>query len=381
MNTSFAVLWPAQAARLRSGALLCAAAMAVSGLVWANHGPSITYSVTAQQSSTGVSPSSNGGNWVYQFTVTDGDSLTATLPVAFCLETITEGTIEWQSVTFSFPVSAGNLPGVTVPGNVGFTKAADGNSPPICKTANIQIATGALTLSDPAIAENRNRNINISASGLPGNPHGLNLGGSTPNIHVQVAIQPRATHAANCYITDSSGAFLADCAGTPVTDSGSYDGRFAIVANKKNTAVSTNPGQFYYNVTWENTTGSAQTVDVDFERAGVNPKGAQAIHAAVFEPLFGGVTPVEFEVVNDSIPGASDDAIEGIVVPAGWTLWVNYHLEWDGLGSTLSSTCTSNCADAGTAGAPFQVVATITGGAGSGISETCDSGAAGYRKK
>lgn len=327
----------------------------------------------------------NGGNWVYQFTVSDGDSLVATLPVEFCLETITQGTVTWQSVTYKFAVSAGNLPNVTVPGDVAFTRAADGSSVPICKTANITIATGALTLLDPAIAENKNRNINISVSGASSNENGhskLNLNpNNPPNIHIKVAIQPRATHAANCYMTDSSGAFLADCVGTPVTASGSYDGRFAIVTNKKNTAVSTNPGQFYYNVTWENTTGSAQTVSVSFVREGVNPKGAQAIHAAVFEPMFGGVTPAQFEMVNDAIPGGSNDAIQGIVVPAGWTLWVNYHLEWDGLGATLFSTCTSNCTDAEAAGAAFQIVATITGAAGSGIEETCDSGAFGYKKK
>lgn len=70
----------------------------------------------------------------------------------------------------------------------------------------------------------------------------------------------------SCFLTNSDGAFLADCDGVLVTESGSDEGRFAIVVNKKQIGVATNPGQFYYNLIWHNTTGAQQTVDVEFER-------------------------------------------------------------------------------------------------------------------
>jgi hypothetical protein len=79
-----------------------------------------------------------------------------------------------------------------------------------------------------------------------------------------------------------------------VTDSGSTNGRFVIVVNKKNIEVATNPGQFYYNIVWTNSTGFDQVVEVTFARTGVIPNGAQAIHGEVFPDPFTGVTPALF---------------------------------------------------------------------------------------
>ena len=142
-----------------------------------------------------------------------------------------------------------------------------------------------------------------------------------------------ATSNISCFITDSSGNFLTKCDGSLADQSGSDAGRFAIVANKKLIEVSTNPGQFYYNVLYHNSTSAPITVDVTFSRLGVDPKGAQAIHAALFAPPFSGITQDGFNDVNDGIPEGTDDQVQGITIPAGWTLWVDYHLQWTGLGS------------------------------------------------
>lgn len=345
-------------------------------------GPSITYEETGMQSTPGgISPSSNNGSYTYQYTISDGDSITDTIQVEFCLTNVTQDEERpWQSVTFSFSAPSGGLPGVSQPANIAFAPDQEGGGLPAvaCKTANISINTGVLTLTDPNVAEEKAANLNVSAAGLPGNPQGTSLSpNNPPNIHIKVSILP-AQSSTSCYITDSSGVLLAKCDGTPVAESGSDEGRFAIVTNRKEIGVATNPGQFYYNVVWLNSTGAPQVVDVNFQRDGVNHKGAQAIHAAVFEPVFGGVTPDAFELVNGEIPGGSDDTIAGIEVPAGWTLWVNYHLDWDGLGKPLPLNCTGDCEWANPSGQGFTVSATITGGS---VSEVCESGAWGYKKK
>jgi hypothetical protein len=159
-----------------------------------------------------------------------------------------------------------------------------------------------------------------------------------------------------------------------VDESGSTDGRFPIVANaKRNIQVATNPGQFYYNIIWENKTGATATVNVAFMRSGVNPKGAQAIHALAIAPPFSGINMDDFNAVNEGIPGGSDDLIEGIVVPANWFLWVSYHLEWAGLGQSVPGGCATTCP---TANQLWTVKGTISGA----VDRECTAGAAGYKK-
>jgi hypothetical protein len=170
---------------------------------------------------------------------------------------------------------------------------------------------------------------------------------------------------------------LTDCTGTWVTESGSDDGRFSIVVNnKKNIQVSTNPGQFYYNFVWYNSTGSEQTVNVNFERTGVIPHGAQAIHSAVFNGYLSEVDPADFDEANmNGIPDGTDDEVLGIVVPAGSSLLVTYHLEWADKGQPVPPGIALNCEEAD------QLVEVIGEVSGTGITtESCTSGALGYKK-
>jgi hypothetical protein len=369
---------------LASGLVLACSGVAVA----ASDAPTITHSVTPQTASNDVSAAVTGSGkvYTYHFTVYDGGSLdNVSIPVKFCLDDIDQqSTNPWASVTYSVPSAAGNLPGVTTSSStVAFTRAAHGDATPICDTADIVINTGTLNLTDPSTAQTKIANLNnFSVSGASTFESGsrklnLNPTGNGVDVHIKVDILP-AQPAAHCYITDSSGMLLSDCQGRLVADSGSDDGRFAIVTNKKGIAVATNPGQFYYNVTWLNSTGAAQVVDVAFDRANVTAHGAQAIHAAVFAPAFSGITQENFNLVNDAIPGGAQDAISGITVPAGWTLWVNYHLEWAGVGGTLAPSCTGDCNLANPDGVGFSVAATISNET---VDAACSSGAWGFRKK
>lgn len=326
------------------------------------------------ESANGVHPSNMGNNWVYGYSITDGGSVSDTLPIQIC---VTAQNRTWNSFTLEFGPSGmgGNLTNTQVPKPTDVTfNFVDSDTLPDCQNRNISITTGPLVLTDPNVAETFSKLFNIGVKSNDPNPFTINLGQTSDNIHIFINVLPVGSNI-SCFITDSSGNFLTNCAGETVDESGSNDGRFAIVANsKKNVAVSTNPGQFYYNVLWKNNTGSSQTVAVSFERNGVNPKGAQAIHAWAFAPPFSGVTVDNFNAVNEGIPGGSDDQIENIVVPNGWTLWVSYHLEWSGLGGPANHIATG----CGNASQQFAVTATVSG---TGItSESCTAGALGYRK-
>jgi hypothetical protein len=338
----------------------------------------VGFTSTPKPSNPGVVfPDTSGNSTVYEYSISDGGSVTDGIPVEFCLTG--EENTNWTSfqVQIGNQGSGGNLVGVTYPANKTFTSAETIPDLPVCKTATININTGPLTLTDPNVAQQFVKNINISiVSPNPStgaNKPQVNPTGST-EIHIRVSVAP-ATQNISCYITDSSGNLLTACDGTLADQSGSDDGRFAIVANKKNLEVSTNPGQFYYNVLYHNPGSAPITVDVSFSRLGVDPKGAQAIHAALFAPPFSGITQDGFNEVNDAIPEGTDDQVQGITIPAGWTLWVDYHLQWDGLGSPVPTGCATECPNADQ---QFSVTSTVT--ETGGHFEDCTAGAWGYKK-
>jgi hypothetical protein len=180
----------------------------------------------------------------------------------------------------------------------------------------------------------------------------------------------------SCFLTDSSGLLLADCAGAPVTASGSSDGRFIIVVNKKNIEVATNPGQFYYNFIWRNAGVVPQTVSVAFSRLGVAPQGAQALHSWVTHRFGGPITTSEFDATNEiGLPSGSDDNVGPVSVPPGDSLIVTYHLEWTGIGGQAPSTCATSCA---TANQIISVTGTVSGPYIT--TQTCTAEARGYKK-
>jgi hypothetical protein len=322
--------------------------------------PSMTVTVEPMTSNTGVPPSISGNNAVYSYaSIVAGSSVVDSILVRLCATSVSAAGI---SATFDFQPAggSGSLPGVTVMGMpVTFTAVG-------CQDVTLSIATGPLDEGNYA------RNLNIQRTAR--SPSNLNTTIEQPNnIQINVSVLPPP--AISCFVTDGDFNFLRDCAGNEVTEG--VEGRFAIVVNaRRNLQVATNPGQFYAHVLWMNVGADERVVDVEFERYGVVPKGAQAIHARVFPPPFSGVTMEDFELVNESMPGGSDDHIGGIAVPGGWTLWVTYHVEWGGRKMPVPTDCAESCAEANQL---FSVQATVSGDGVAPVS--CETGARGYKKK
>jgi hypothetical protein len=320
--------------------------------------PTFNVVVTAQTSTpVGVVPASPGasGNWQYLYVLNAPGTLVDSIPVQLCVTGIGAG----QSLTLKFGPngSGGNLSDTDVAAPLIPTFTVDG-----CTTVSININVSGLAVG----TYNKNVLVQVDDS-VPSNAHA-----SFDGHRIQIQLEVLAAVSTQCFITDSDFNYLTDCAGTPIT-SGNL-GRFTIVANKKNIEVATNPGQFYYNVLYTNLTGSSQTIRIDFSRSGVNPQGAQAIHALVFTSL-PALSAGNFGAVNDAIPSGKDDRLESVVVPAGYTLWVDYHLEWSGLGGLAPGAVGLTCP---TSNQPFSISATLSDGVS--IVGACSAGASGYKK-
>lgn len=166
---------------------------------------------------------------------------------------------------------------------------------------------------------------NVQISATPQNSvntsHGIHL-----QIHVADPDAPPT-----CFITDSDGLLLQNCGGQPV----SAGGEFLTVANAKK-ITATNPGQFYYNLVWQNTTGS----DVTFTSVGLSgtnavPVGANSVHALIYNS---NQFTANFDDVNtNGTPcGQTGAACKSpITVPAGQTLWLTWHVAYQWTGSPL----------------------------------------------
>jgi hypothetical protein len=374
MAMSRSEIGPAEGRSSRSLAMAVAIALImISGHAFA--ASSVSVDITAQKSTPGnIALDVPGSVAQYQYTLYDGQSLTDNIPVEIC-PTDQSGT--WTSFDVSFGTAAGNLASkVTLPSAASFS--ASGTELPNCQTKTIEINTDPLTLTTPNVSQNFNANINLSTTNeLPDKgPDKLNvaLGGSKV-IQIKVTVLPQVSNV-SCFLTDSEGNFLNDCTGQMISESGSDDGRFVIVANKKNLEVATNPGQFYYNFIWYNTTGSTQTVNVSINRySTVLPKGAQALHAAVFNGYLSYTPGVFDEAIAIGIPEGKDDKVSNVSVPEGSSLLVTYHLEWAGLGKAVPTGCATLC---NFADQQIKVTATVSG---TGVNtESCTTEAYGYKK-
>lgn len=351
--------------------------VAVTPGAWGQMGPpaTVTVEVTPMTSTPyGIPPSTPGmspGNRIYLYDpIAAGTGISDNIPVRLCI-TGSSGT--WNSFTLEFAPDgmAGNLPGVTNPADVTFS-SSEVTGLPFCKQVTIVLNTGALSDIDPDV--DYTKNILVREKSGTADPSSRFNVTVREGDHIKIRVRVATPNGPTCFATDSDFNFLLDCSGAEVKSGDS--GRFAIVANKKNVEVATNPGQFYYNLLWKNTSTSPKTVTVTFSRSGVNPKGAQAIHASLFAPpfdIYDDVTQANFNGVNDDIPSASDDVLESVVVPAGYTLWVTYHLEWSGLGGAAPGGIALTCAGANQT---WNVTATLSGDA----SGSCTAGATGYKK-
>jgi hypothetical protein len=359
-----------------------------SGTAWADQPIPLTVTVTPLPSQpSGIpatSPDGQGNANIvrYVYTLDAGQSLHETIPVALCVSAPPEGLSAYSFQVAIGPPSgdAGNLPATlsyspsdTVTINQG-SQSADCPSGQPGVTVDISIVSAALSDIDLNVDYTKNFNVMFPphATTDPTNLKPEFDKQSPTEIHVQVHVVP-ASGAPSCFVTDSGFNFLADCDNTDITSGDG--GRFRIVTNKKGVEVSTNPGQFYYNLVWTNVSTLPQTVRVDFALFRVHPHGTQAIHALVFPPPFSGTTAENFNAVNDAIPSGADNVLESVSVPVGWTLWVDYHLEWNDLGNLAPAGIATSCP---ASNQKFSVQATLSGG---GITpQTCAAGAYGYKK-
>lgn len=300
----------------------------------------------------------------YAYAINAGTGIIDSLPIKICITS--QDLAGWNSFDIHIGVlGVGNLPGITLPGNITFTNTGALQ----CKTTSIDINSG------PLLAGNYAVNVNMTVDNKdPGNTH-VSLSEGTQTIHFKAAVLAVGT-SVSCFLTDSSGNFLNDCSGDPANLSGTDTGRFIIVANKKNVEVATNPGQFYYNFIWRNTTGATQPVSVAFARTGVAPQGAQALHAWITNAYLTTITTSEFDTTNEiGVPNGSDDLVSSASVPAGSSLVVTYHLEWKGIGGQAPAGCATTCASANQL---IRVVGTISGANVPEVS--CTSTAWGWKK-
>jgi hypothetical protein len=358
--------------------------------------PTVVFSIFAGTSSpTGVGPlvpNPNADPYKYQFTIPSGGNLNETIPIEVCLGSVSNpGLFTWTDTVAQKNIS-GDVPGTITmnPTTWTFTDASsirdsdsypDPSQDPACQSGTVTINTGTQTNNGIANIEytsNITFQTQDGSSSNPANGKGkVNDSLDNPD-HIQITLIVTPADPVgriSCYLTDSEGNLLQKCDGTPANESGETDGTFAIVSNKKGKAVATNPGQFYYNLFWENNTGSPQTVTVSFALSGLVPNGTQALHWLIFL-TGGGVDLNDFNAVIEGNPAGASGPISNIEVPADHTLYVTYHLEWAGLGYTVGNY--------GSCGNGNNTEVSVTGtvsGSFSGSPDTCTAGALGYNKQ
>jgi hypothetical protein len=342
--------------------------------------PAATFGILPGTSSplgmSATQPDPNAGIYVYTYTVTSGDALSDTIPLSVCLDALSNP----DSIPWSDQVEVSNIAG-DFAGDVsssGSPWSFDSTTSTVggCETGSLTIAVPAGVLT--TVGDNV-YTTNVLFDTINGSPNSgptkLKDGFDTPK-HIQIRVNVRAADISRitCFMTDSDGNVLSKCDGSPANQSGEQDGTFAIVTNAHNKSVATNPGQFYYNLLWRNDTGSQQIVKVNMILTGLVAQGAQAVHWLTF-PTNGGGAP-GFDQVIDGNPAGATGSIKNVLVPAGDTLYVTYHLEWKGLGSPAPTT--NSCGDS--ANVKVKVVGTVTFGSPTTI-DTCTAGAFGYLKQ
>jgi hypothetical protein len=349
--------------------------------------PTATFGVYPSISSGGIPATHNAAAvfWEYFYTVPVGGSINDTIPIQVCIDNSTLGVdalgapVAWSDDVVT--AVNGGLNGVTVaspPWSFNSSQWNDSNpAPQGCQNGTITIATGPLTSTGIAASNIKfsNDNKNPASGGTmlqDGFDTPIQGGQVNPEIHIRANVVPAGGNL-TCFLTDSSGNLLLQADGiTPASASGDTSGTFAIVLNAKKKAVSTNPGQFYFNLLWNNS-GAQTSALVQFAEGGTPPfvtNGVQANHWAVFTTSgFAGVTPPNFDLVNEGNPAGKLASFTANPVPVLNTLYATRHLEWSGLGTVNPAT---------------PVFVTVTGTvtpASTGTPISCTAGATGTLKQ
>ncbi len=306
-------------------------ALVAAGLALAGAPKKDTLTVSAQTSQNGVTPIIPGNapnEWFYAYCVAHGGSLSDTLPVNFTVSDTDGISGDMYTISLTANGSPSLKNAIMLPPN--FSIQDDGST----TTQNIQISNFSAPDGNYAVT------IHISSN----DPNKLNI--PVDNIHIQVSVGGACNPGPSCFLTDSEFDLLTDCSGNAVA--GNSGGTFAIVTNSKGYVVSTNPGQFYYNMIWQNTTGSDQTVTVKFDATNLIPMGANSVHALVFDSSGFTEDLSSFDMVNQNGTPCGQWGPCTITVPAGQILWVTWHLTYKYIGykaSTLNlpNTCSESC--------------------------------------
>lgn len=322
-----------------------------------------TLIVVAQTSSGGSVPSSPGNAWHnsrYVFCLDADSSFDQTFPLEFTLTNTNGNPDETVLVTID-PV--GRLAGqATVP--IPFMLTDDGS----LLMKDVSVATGPLedgayTLNlriraTPARRVHRSHHI-VRIHVLVGsacNGEEVESEGLQPlNGEEDPPQAPQAQGTG--FFTDGEFNLLQDCDQEEVV--GHSGGTFTIVTRPEtNLVTATNPGTFYLNLIWPNT-GPVQTVTIDLSATNRVPKGANAVHALLFDSNGFMDSKDNWDMVNDEDEPCDPEGPCELEVDSGQTLWLTWHLVFAGTGSSaegISSICEE--------GEPVTATATLTDGGG-----------------
>jgi hypothetical protein len=348
-------------------ALLCIAATSAFAVAPAKD----NITVTALPSLSGVVPTNPPlfpHNWFYVICVPSGGSLQDTLNINFANTDGNGAPGPQGTISFNAVGNPELTSGITVPDS--FCMIDDGSTCPNNTTINVPISTGVLT--------DGTYNANLQISVVPQNGFTLSHG----TIHIQVTVGGACSSpGVTCFFTDSNFQDLTDCSGAFIT--GNTGGRFRIVTDTRGKATATNPGQFYYNMLWSNTTGIDQVVTVNLTANNLIPSNtdsllhpiAQAAHAYFFDTLTGFTDPyADWQFVNTQGQPCGPSGPCTITVPAGDTLFVTWHLVYSHLRQPTIGVGVG-CANANAAiSATGEVM-------GTGIDDTCTADALGYKTR
>lgn len=302
--------------------VLCAGLLVSASALAGPPPPKDTFSIVAETDTDSFSPTVNGqGNYEYAElyappTFADGIPVTITL---------TNGSTSINTYTIS--LSANGNPALS--GGITFGLGSDSN----CMTpvTSLQLTTDGT----PGAQETATVNVCVSASGLSGAATALvKLDVTPPNtesmstphqIHLMLTPDGAPTPA-TCLITDSDGLQLSNCVGASVDT----DGNFIIVTNGKK-VTATNPGQFYYNLIWTNSSANAVNFDtITLNGTNVTGTGANPVHFYVYggsgfsQSAF--LTAVAHGIACGG--GGLNSCKSPITVPAGQTIWLTWHIAY-----------------------------------------------------
>jgi len=349
-------------------------AMLVSGSALAADKDTLTLSAASPASANGVTPTTNGTNLVYAYTRTCSGSVSDTLHVTFKLED-KDGT---SSETFKIHFKAIDpLSGfsATLPADFLITDNSTTNKIDIPISAS-SLAPGVYLIDfnmDVLTTDDKGEYTKSASSDVKlVNPK---------KIQVEITVNECTGSAPFCFFTDSEGDFLADCNDELVSTN--EGGTFMLVNKKTGVTVATNPGQFYYNYLWTNTGNADDFQILPGDLEGLEPKGANAVHAYTFGPSGFTQNTEAFDMVNNDGEPCGPYGPCTVHVGEGETLWVTWHLAYSGVGSEhpdAGDTCQEATEEQDAGEEIAAEVRLENAKTGAEVAGTCTATATGYNK-